>query len=70
MLYDCLEVMHSNKMQNQDDGRNDFNYLARLLPVIDIISIVCCRSFSDSECLTLHTELIANRLMLTTHNKV
>jgi len=45
-------------MQNHDNSKNENNYLALLLPVIDDVSTVCWRSFSDSECLTLDTVII------------
>jgi len=41
--------------QNQHNTGKEHSYLALLLPVIDDVSTVCWRSFSDSECLTLYT---------------
>jgi len=42
-------------------GGKKHQYLALLLPVIDDVSTVCWRSFSDSECLTLDKVIIIQR---------
>ena len=58
LLNNCLQVtllLLCYKCKISMMVKIQVNYLALLLPVTDIISMVCWRSFSDSECLTLHS---------------